>query len=134
MTIDITEIIVAVISVLGAIVTAFVVPWIKTKTTTNQQIIIESFARAAVLAAQQIFGTEENQKKKDYAVQYITEQLKKAGITLDIDAISTVIEAALKAIKLEADGQWNNTISNGGGFRFKRNYFTGGEILDPAGS
>ena len=113
MTIDITEIVVAVIGLLSAVVTAFVVPYIKSKTTINQQINIETFARAAVLAAQQIYGIEENQKKKEYAVQYITEQLKKHGITLDADAISTVIEAALKSIKLEANGQWNNTISNG---------------------
>ena len=110
MTIDITQIVVAVIGVLSAVLTAFVIPYIKSKTTINQQTNIEAFARAAVLAAQQIFGTEENQKKKDYAVQYITEQLKKYGITLDADAISTVIEAALKSIKLETNGQWNNTI------------------------
>ena len=112
MTIDITEIVVAVIGLLSAVLTAFVVPWIKSKTNENQQIIIGEFARAAVLAAQQIYGTEKNQEKKAYAEEYITEQLKKCGITLDADAISTVIEAALKAIKLEANGQWNNTISN----------------------
>ena len=113
MTIDITEIVVAVIGLLSAIVTAFIVPYIKSKKTINQQAKIEALARAAVLAAQQIYGIDENQKKKEYAVQYITEQLKKAGITLDVDAISTVIEAALKSIKLEVNGQWNNTISNG---------------------
>ena len=106
MTIDITQIVVAVIGVLSAVLTAFVVPWIKSKTTTNQQIIIETLARAAVMAAQQVYG--DNAEKKEYAVQYITEQLKKYSITLNTDAISTVIEAALKAIKLEANGQWNN--------------------------
>lgn len=110
MIIDITEIVVAVIGVLSAVLTAVVVPYIKSKTTINQQVNIEAFARAAVLAAQQIYGTEENQKKKEYAVQYMTEQLKKRGINLDIDTISTVIEATLKAIKLDVNGQWNTPV------------------------
>ena len=110
MTIDITQIVVAVIGVLSAILTAFVVPWIKSKTTTNQQEIITILARTAVLAAQQIY--DNNGAKKAYAENYITEQLKKYGLSLDERAISAAIEAALKAIKLETNGQWNNTISN----------------------
>lgn len=110
MAIDITQIVIAVIGALFAVITAVLIPWIKSRTTTNQQAIIASLARTAVYAAQQMYDNDG--AKKAYAENYITKQLKKYGLSLDEGAISAAIEAALKAIKLETNGQWNNTISN----------------------
>ena len=112
MTIDITQIVVAVIGLLSAVLTAFIVPWIKSKTSISQQSIIETLARSAVCAAQQIFGTDEGQQKKEYAVHRVEEALKAYGIKIDADRISEAIEAALKAVKLESNGEWRSANGN----------------------
>ncbi len=106
MTIDITQIMVALIGLLSAILTAVIAPWIKSKTSISQQAIIETLTRTAVCAAQQIFGTADGQQKKEYAVHRVEEALKAYGITIDADRISEAIEEALKAVKLESSGEW----------------------------
>ena len=106
MSIDITQIVIAFIGVLFAIITAVLIPWVKSRTTTNQQNIIAALARTAVYAAQQLYSPDEWKAKKIYAVEFITEQLKRYGITLDADAVSAAVEAALKEIKTELAESW----------------------------
>ncbi len=112
MTIDITQIMVALIGLLSAILTAVIVPWIKSKTSISQQAILETIARTAVCAAQQIFGADEGQQKKEYAMQRVEEALKAYGIKIDANRISEAIEAALKAVKLESNGEWRSADGN----------------------
>ena len=99
MSIDITQIVMAVIGLVSAVITSVIVPLVKAKTSAHQQVIIESLSRTAVLAAQQIYGAEEGQKKKEYASEYVSRFMKKHGITLSSEEVSAAIEAALKEIK-----------------------------------
>ena len=99
MSIDITQIVIAVIGLVSAVITSVIVPLVKAKTTANQQVIIASLSRTAVLAAQQLYGAEEGQKKKEYASAYVEQLMKKHGITLSSVEVSTAVEAALKEIK-----------------------------------
>ena len=99
MNIDITEIAVAIIGLMSAIVTSVIVPLVKAKTNANQQIIIGTIARTAVLAAQQLYGTEEGQRKKEYAARYVGQLMKQYNVTASADEISAAIEAALKELK-----------------------------------
>ena len=103
--IDITQIVIALVGVAMVFITAVLVPWVKSRTNVNQQVIITTLARTAVYAAQQLFGN--NVDKRDYALHYMTKQLKQYGITLDTNAISAAIEAALKEIKTEIYGDWD---------------------------
>ena len=103
---DITPIITAVIGLLGAVVTAVIIPWIKSKTDVNQQTIIKTVARCAVFAAQQLFSTAEADKKKEYALSYIQEALCSRGIELSLNECSVAIEAELKEIKTALTGDW----------------------------
>ena len=105
MSIDTTQITIALMGVLTAVITTVVVPWVKSRTTTNQQAIIAALARTAVYAAQQLY--KDNKQKKAYAEEYIIKQLKKYELSLDADAVSAAIEAALKEIKTEIYGVWN---------------------------
>ena len=86
--IDITPIIEAIIALLAAIITAKVIPWIKAKTTNEQQINIKAAVRTAVFAAEQIYGAGKGSEKLDHAVTY----LRKHNYTVDLDEI----EAAVK--------------------------------------
>ncbi len=106
MNFDITSIIIAVIGVLSAVVTAVLVPWLKSKLNANQIGIIRQLATVAVYAAQQLYTAEETQKKKEYAIAYVKNELEKYNITFSEDAISTYIEGALKDIKVSDGEQW----------------------------
>lgn len=92
MTFDITPIVEAVVAVVCAVVTCVLVPYIKSKTTTEQQQEINAWVKIAVAAAEQIFtGSGRGEEKKAYVVQW----LKDRGIAVDAEKIDTMIEAAV---------------------------------------
>lgn len=106
MSIDITNIIIALIGVLSAVITTVVVPLIKTKLNAKEIAIIEQLASIAVYAAQQIYQSSETQEKKDYAISYMKNELAKYNITISEDAISTYIEGVLKSTKINKGSEW----------------------------
>ena len=62
---DITTIIEAVFMLLAAIITAIVIPYIKSKTTASQQAEINAWVKIAVSAAEQIYkGSGRGEEKK----------------------------------------------------------------------
>ena len=95
MSFDITQILLAVLTLLGAVVTGVVVPWIKGKTTAAQQESIRFWTRMAVTAAEQIFGSGKGLEKKQYVVAWLGER----GIYFDGDALDAAIEAAVYELK-----------------------------------
>lgn len=107
MNIDMTQVFLSLLSLITVIVTSVLVPWIKTKITAQQQDTIQRLAKVAVRAAQQLFGDDYPDDKKDYALEYVSNMLKKYHINLSVDDISTYIEGALKEIKLSVDNKSN---------------------------
>lgn len=95
--VDITKILLAVITLLGAIITTFVVPYLKQKLSEgsweNLTIIIKTFVRAA----EQIIGSGKGEVKKQKVLQW----LKKQGVDIDSDMIDKAIEAAVKDMNIE---------------------------------
>lgn len=85
--IDITQIVVAIIGLLSALITYRLIPWIKANTNEKQQAMIKAAVQTAVFAAEQIYGAGEGDKKFDYAVNW----LKEHGYDVD----KTDIEAAV---------------------------------------
>lgn len=89
---DITTIVEAVAALIAAIITAFVVPCIKSRTTTNQQQQINAWVRIAVTAAEQIYaGSGRGKEKKAYVIDW----LRKHGVTVDESKLDALIEAAV---------------------------------------
>jgi len=89
---DITPIIEAVAALIAAIITVFVVPYIKSKTTANQQQQINEWVKIAVAAAEQIYtGGGRGKEKKEHVITFLREH----GITLDEDRLDALIEAAV---------------------------------------
>ena len=99
MNIDITQIVIALIGLMSAVITSVIVPLVKAKTSANQQVIIASLSRTAVLAAQQMYDSDEGQKKKEYAVSYVAQLMKKHGVTLSSEEVGAAVEAAVKELK-----------------------------------
>ena len=77
---DITPIIEAVAALIAALITAFLVPYIKSKTTAEQQKEINAWVKIAVSAAEQIYtGSGRGEEKKEYVINWLREH----GITVD---------------------------------------------------
>ena len=89
---DITVIIEAVFALLAAIITAIVIPYIKSKTTASQQAEINAWVKIAVTAAAQIYtGSGRGEEKKAYVLNWLQEH----GITVDAEKLDALIEAAV---------------------------------------
>ena len=92
MTFDISPIVEAVVAIVCAIVTCVLIPYIKSKTTTEQQKEINAWVKIAVSAAEQIYtGSGRGEEKKAYVLQW----LRPHGVTVDDEKLDAMIEAAV---------------------------------------
>lgn len=101
MELDITQIVVAVIGLLGCIITGVVVPLIKSKLTNSQWDSVMNYAIAGVQAAEIIIGAGNGKEKFRKAKEYIEKQCAAHGIKIDADTIQVAIENAWKALGLD---------------------------------
>ena len=86
--IDLTALFEALISVVCALVAWRLIPWLKSRTTEQQQRNLLIAARVAVSAAEQIFGAGRGGEKLAHALSL----LEKAGFHIDGDVARAVIE------------------------------------------
>ena len=100
MTIDLTQIILAVIALLSAIITGFVIPWLKNKLTDHQYDTLAALVRVGVFAAEQLFTSDMWREKK----QYVVDLLKENGYTVDVTAVDALIEATVRELRIEQGG------------------------------
>lgn len=105
MDINVTAIAEAVIALVFALVSTFVIPWIKGKFTTNQIHLFEDFVSLAVRAAEQIFASDEGYEK----LEWVKEKIAEKGFKYDESTISTTIEAKVLDLHNELYGieKWN---------------------------
>lgn len=102
--IDVTDIIVAVIGVIGAILTGIVFPLIKAKVTNEQWQTITSYAVAGVQAAEIIFNAQgQGEAKFEWVADYIEQRCAEHGIKIDADTIKVVIENAWAELGFKKD-------------------------------
>ena len=94
--IDLTPIFQAIIALLCALITYKLIPWIKSKTTKQQQENLEAAARIAVYAAEQLYGAGNGDKKLEYA----REALLAAGYDLNTEIIRAAVESAVRSMDI----------------------------------
>lgn len=100
--IDVTDIIVAVIGVIGAILTGVVFPLIKAKVTNEQWQMIVNYAYAGVQAAEIIFNAQgQGEAKFAWVADYIVQRCAEHNIKIDANTIKIVIENAWKEFGLD---------------------------------
>lgn len=101
MTIDLTQIILAVITLLFGLLMRYVIPNIKTKTNANQMELIRAAVKSAVYAVEQLYKSKPGQEKK----QMVIEALAHQGYIVDIDHVEEsmdyLIEQFVKELNLE---------------------------------
>lgn len=88
---SISEIISLVLKVICFIAVAFVIPYIKKKYNQQQLEDINDKIQTYVECAEQIFGKEQGEEKK----QWVRERLAGMGIDVDLDFIDATIEACV---------------------------------------
>lgn len=98
-TIDLTPALQALIMLLSALVTAFVVPWLKTKLKAQQWDALVNVTRTAVYAAEQVYGSGWGRDKMRYAEEYITAK----GYKVDVDLIEATVRQHF--------GHWENPVN-----------------------
>ncbi len=96
MTVDLTQIIVAILTLAISMVSAFLIPYIKTKVTAEQFNTIKLWVQVAVQAAEMLYvGSGRGEEKKKYVLDF----LKSKGFTLNMEEIENLIEAAVLELK-----------------------------------
>ena len=96
MTINLTKIVVALIGLLGVIITSFVLPLIKSKMDNQKYETLLKWANAGVLAAEQILPKSgAGAEKKAYVQQYLANK----GYNINLQEVDVAIEAAVFAMK-----------------------------------
>lgn len=93
--INITPIIEALVSLLLAVVTAFLIPFIREKLGDFKYSRLESAIRLFVDAAEQLYGSGQGEKKLQYVLERAKEKIEKLGITIDPEELRAIIEAAV---------------------------------------
>lgn len=88
---NITPIIQAVIGLCVALVTAFVIPWVKAKVGAQDMTDLLAWVDIAVAAAEQIYTSTQGSEKKRYVVHFLQQQ----GYTIDPAALDSAIESAV---------------------------------------
>lgn len=97
-TIDITSTIHAAMTLIVAVVSTFLIPWIKSKTTDAQRKELIAWAKIAVTAAEQRFqGQGRGEEKKQNVLAF----LKSKGFKVDEESLNNAIEAAVKQLNTE---------------------------------
>ena len=90
--VNITPVVEAFIALVVAIITAFVIPWLKQKIGAEKLAQYSEWVTIAVQAAEQIYaGSGRGAEKKAYVLEF----LQKKGFTLDMESIDKLIEAAV---------------------------------------
>lgn len=100
-TIDLTPIIELVLAVLAMIITSYVIPWIKARTSAAQQEYIRTAAHVAVYAAEKFWGAGHGDEKLEYASKVLKEDY---GIELNLNKLEAVIDAAIKEMEQKEKG------------------------------
>lgn len=101
--VNITAIIEAVIALILALVTTFLIPWIKTKISADKLAEVNKWVKIAVQAAEMIYiESGAGTLKKNYVMEFLATK----GFTYDAEVINTLIESAVLEMKAEGAELW----------------------------
>lgn len=107
MTIDLTQIILAVITLIFGILMRYVIPAAKEKLDTNQMVMLRIAVKTAVYAAEQLYNSDQGQEK----LAYVVELLHKQGYILDPEKVEdttrALIEAMVRELHIEQEASAN---------------------------
>ena len=89
--IDLTPLLQAVISLAAALITIYLIPWIRAKTTAEQQDKLRAAISIAVYGAEKMYGAGHGAEKFAHARAWLQAQ----GFDIDIETLQMEIDAAI---------------------------------------
>ncbi len=97
---NITPIINAVIALIAALISAFVIPWVKKKAAACDLEQMQAWTKIAVAAAEQLYTALQGDVKKQYVMKYLAEK----GYNVNDEDIENAIEAEVLRLHNELYG------------------------------
>ena len=91
-----------VVSVCAALVTVYLIPYIKTLKEDKRYASLMDMVEVAVKAAEQTIGSGQGAIKKEEVENFVTEWMVDNGIKISYEQLSQLIESAVYAMKQEA--------------------------------
>lgn len=107
MQIDLTQIIMAIITLLFGLLVRYVIPNIKAKTNADQMALIRVAVKSAVYAVEQLYKSKPGQEKKQLVIEF----LKQNGYILDDSQIESEINYMIEEFVKELNLEQNEHIS-----------------------
>lgn len=98
-----TQIMIGIIMIIGALVSYYVIPWLKTLVTDQQMDQVVYYINLAVKCAEQIYSVEEWMQKKAYVIGVVRAFLEEHKITVTEEQINVIIEAMVHEVKKERE-------------------------------
>ncbi len=98
---NITQIILGLIFILGGLISLFVIPYIKTHISTEQLAMLSGIAQTVVYAAEKIFGAKMGKDKLAYALDLAKKLLASKNLTFDEEVIRAAIESQVQQLNFE---------------------------------
>ncbi|MCX4340968.1 MAG: phage holin [Lachnospiraceae bacterium] len=95
------EILKVIVMLAVILVTRYLVPWIRAKIGAEQLEEVKTWVNAAVLMAQQVYDAKPGAERKAIVVDMIRKMLTKKNIDISAEQLDTLIEAAVKAMKMQ---------------------------------
>ena len=97
---NITQILLGIILILGGVFTMVVWPYIKAHVSSEQLSMLAGIAQTVVFAAEKIFGAKMGPDKLAYALDVAKKLLEKKGLSFDEEVIRAAIEAQVEQLNL----------------------------------
>ena len=94
---DVTEIISGVITIITALITVFLIPYLKTKLDEAKRKRIKEYVDVAVMAAEKLFPSIDGEKMGKEKLNYVANLLETKGITFNVDDVTDSIRAMIEA-------------------------------------
>lgn len=100
MKIDVTEVIVAIIGLVGVIISTWLIPYLKSKTTASRWDSIVSWAKVFVEGAELIYdGPAMGKEKREHVMNALREECEQHHIKYSESEIRSALESAVLKMK-----------------------------------
>ena len=106
MEINVTQIILFVITIIFAIITRYVIPWLKTKLSDHDKEEIDYWLTIFESAAESYFGKSMGVAKKAWVIDQMQKKLEELGIPFDGEVIQDLIEEKYRDLVVDGKLQW----------------------------
>ncbi len=95
------EILKVIVMLAVLLVSRYLIPWIKVQIGSKQMDEIRAWVKDAVLMAQQVYNAKTGPERKAIVVDLLHNMLIKKNIDISAEQLDTLIEAAVKSMKMQ---------------------------------